>query len=93
MNILDESRLTLTALAKRENVDVATCWRWATKGCRGVVLETVAIGGRRMTSIEAFQRWVAAQNPTKATLTAKASDAARMRRSAEAARQLAAAGY
>lgn len=61
--ILSESRLTLTELAKREGVNVCTCWRWATAGVRGVVLETLATGGKRITSAEAFSRWVAAQNP------------------------------
>ena len=26
---------------------IATMWRWATRGCRGVVLRTTLIGGRR----------------------------------------------
>lgn len=38
---------------------VATLWRWATRGVRGVVLETAIVGGRRMTTpamIEAHLR-------------------------------------
>lgn len=40
----------------------ATWWRWSTKGVRGVRLETLLIGGRRMTSREALLRFVAASN-------------------------------
>ena len=36
---------------------VATIWRWVKRGCRGAKLETVLIGGRRFTSIEAIQRF------------------------------------
>ncbi|MCU0865722.1 MAG: DUF1580 domain-containing protein [Planctomycetes bacterium] len=34
-----------------------TLFRWATKGCRGVVLETICVGGTRCTSKEALQRF------------------------------------
>lgn len=37
---------------------IATCWRWINRGVRGVKLETVLIGGRRFTSLEALQRFV-----------------------------------
>jgi hypothetical protein len=35
----------------------ATWWRWWRKGRRGIRLETVVRGGRRLTSIEAVQRF------------------------------------
>jgi hypothetical protein len=35
-----------------------TIARWATRGRQGVRLETVTIGGRRYTSLEAIQRFV-----------------------------------
>jgi hypothetical protein len=38
---------------------VRTVWRWIQKGCRGVKLETVAIGGRRYTSRQAIGRFIA----------------------------------
>jgi len=38
-------------------VNVSTIWRWALKGSRGVKLETVFVGGIRMTSREALQRF------------------------------------
>ena len=39
---------------------VATCWRWIKRGVRGVKLETVLIGGKRYTSLEALQRFAEA---------------------------------
>jgi hypothetical protein len=36
---------------------VATLYRWSLKGCRGVILETIQIGGTRCTSREALQRF------------------------------------
>ncbi len=33
----------------------ATWWRWSRRGLRGVRLETLAIGRRRVTSVEAAQ--------------------------------------
>ena len=38
-------------------VNVATTWRWAIKGCRGIKLQTCMIGGVRMTSREAMRRF------------------------------------
>ncbi len=36
---------------------VSTLYRWATRGCRGVVLETIQVGATRCTSREALQRF------------------------------------
>jgi len=41
--------------------------RWITRGVRGVVLETVLIGGIRWTSAEAIQRFIERQNTPGAT--------------------------
>ena len=38
---------------------VSTLFRWAGKGVHGCRLETVLVGGRRFTSLEAVQRFVA----------------------------------
>lgn len=37
---------------------LATIWRWVQRGCRGVKLETVLVGGRRFTSRQAIQNFV-----------------------------------
>src|SRR4051812_27731310 len=60
MTLLNEQRLSLTALSKREDINVSTAWRWAQRGVRGVKLETFNIGGRRWTTEEAFSRFVEA---------------------------------
>jgi len=41
-------------------VSLPTLWRWMLKGTRGVVLESIRIGGRRYTSKEACLRFVEA---------------------------------
>jgi hypothetical protein len=37
---------------------LSTVWRWVTRGCRGVKLETIRIGARRYTSRSAVRRFV-----------------------------------
>ena len=39
---------------------VSTIWRWMTSGCRGIRLESLVCAGRRFTSLEAIERFVAA---------------------------------
>jgi hypothetical protein len=47
----------------------ATLWRWATRGVGGVRLETYKIGGRRYTTAEALERFVAClSNPSAASV-------------------------
>lgn len=48
-----------------------TLFRWVTKGCRGVVLESICIGGTRCTSKEALQRFF--DGVTRARVSATAS--------------------
>lgn len=40
--------------------DFSTWWRWSRRGWRGIKLETVRVGKRRLTSVEAMQRFIAA---------------------------------
>lgn len=35
----------------------STVWRWARKGCRGVRLESLRLGGRFVTSVQALERF------------------------------------
>ena len=58
VELLQETRVSLTQLAREQGVYMPTVWRWAMKGARGVKLETMQIGGRRYTTQEAFQRFV-----------------------------------
>lgn len=41
---------------------VTTVWRWCLKGCRGVRLESVCIGGRRYVTIPAIERFINRSN-------------------------------
>jgi hypothetical protein len=45
--------------------NISTLHRWATRGVRGVVLETVAVGHVRYTSVEAVQRFMHAKPAAK----------------------------
>lgn len=38
----------------------STVWRWVLKGVRGIRLETIVVGGKRYTTIEAIERFIAA---------------------------------
>ena len=40
-----------------KRIHISTLHRWASRGLRGVVLETIRVGGRRYTSTEALQRF------------------------------------
>lgn len=60
--LLDEDRLTLNELAREEGVSPSTVWRWTQRGVRGQKLEAISVAGRRVTSRQAFARWVAATN-------------------------------
>lgn len=59
-----ESLVSLTEATKRlprrragKRPNVSTLYRWSTAGCRGVILESIQIGGTRCTSREALARF------------------------------------
>ena len=61
---IDENIITLADAAKElprrrrgRKTHVSCIYRWSTVGCRGVVLETLQVGGTRCTSREALQRF------------------------------------
>lgn len=62
---VDEPVLTLVEAAgwlerrfgRRPNV--ATIWRWATRGIKGVRLATIALGRRRYTTVNALKQFIA----------------------------------
>ena len=76
-----EGVVSVVAAAAAEGVAIGPkqALRWTQHGVGGVVLESVRVGGRRMTSRAAFRRFVAAQQrevvPGAATLNARAADA------------------
>ena len=69
----------------------STMARWIQRGVRGVVLETVLIGGRRLTSREAIARFFEAQNSDQSPAP-QITASQRQRQSAAARKALAEIG-
>lgn len=75
--MIDPRKETLIGIADArsqfpQQPSTATLWRWVLKGARGAVLESIHVGGRRFTSIEACERFVEAssnreERPTQRT--------------------------
>jgi hypothetical protein len=47
----------LTGVAKP---NVSTLWRWCLKGCKGVKLDSICIGGKRFVTAAAIERFIEA---------------------------------
>jgi Protein of unknown function (DUF1580) len=63
ITLLDEpDQISLPQLARRAKVHGSTPWRWALKGINGHVLPTAKHGGRRVTTLTAYQNWLVAIN-------------------------------
>ncbi len=60
---------------------VATVWRWATKGTRGVKLQTWMLGGHRVTTPQAVEAFLQALNAA-APVAESTDDATRRAREA-----------
>lgn len=66
-----ENPLTFSEVSKwlpkrnGKKVHYSTVYRWATKGVRGRVLETIRVGGVRYTSVQALERFLSAPTPTE----------------------------
>jgi hypothetical protein len=44
---------------------VSTLWRWCLKGCKGVVLESICIGGKRFVTAAAIERFIEASTAAR----------------------------
>jgi len=55
---LREAARLLPRRRKGKRPHVSCLYRWTTSGCRGVVLESVSVGGTRCTSREALARFI-----------------------------------
>jgi len=44
---------------------VSTLWRWCLKGCKGVRLESICIGGKRFVTATAIERFVEASTVSR----------------------------
>jgi hypothetical protein len=54
---LKQATRVLPGRSGEKPIHVATLHRWASRGCRGIKLETLQVGGTRYTSREALQRF------------------------------------
>ena len=54
---LTQATIYLPRRRRGRKAATSTLHRWATRGLRGVVLETIRIGGTRCTSLQALQRF------------------------------------
>ena len=54
---LTEATQHLPRRRRNKRPATATIYRWAQRGVRGVVLETIQVGGTKCTSVEALQRF------------------------------------
>lgn len=66
---------------------VSCLYRWTTAGCRGVVLESIQIGGTRCTSREALGRFFRRLTAASGSTSDKQQTPAARRRHAAAAEQ------
>ena len=59
--LLDEGVLSITQAAAAEGITISTktALRWCLHGVRGTRLESLKVGGRRLTSRKAIRRFVA----------------------------------
>lgn len=64
---IEDVRDYLPSSRRGKKLGKAVNFRWAGRGVRGVVLETIRCGGSRLTSVEAIQRFVEAQNQSPRT--------------------------
>ena len=94
INYETETIITLGEACRRvppDGASTATIARWIQRGIKVkatgkvVKLETIAIGGRRVTSLEAMSRFITAQNADDVPATPVIS-ASQRRRQSEAAR-------
>ena len=90
VDLTAETLIPLPAAASRvppAGVALSTAHRWRLNGVRGNKLATVLVGGRRYTSIEALERFLAAINGGQvATPSLSAATAKRQKATAAALR-------
>ena len=66
---------------------LSTLHRWRLKGVRGRRLETLSVGGRRFTSLQAITRFIDAGNSSDAPQTAPTFTPTQRQRMSNAARE------
>ena len=92
---LTEATTHLPRRRAGKSTNVATLYRWAQIGCRGIRLETLCVGATRCTSMEALQRFfdaLTAQSERQPTVPAPRMTRQRRQQIEAAERRLAQAG-
>lgn len=87
---LSEAARSLPRRRRGRKPHVSCLYRWSVSGCRGVLLETIQVGGTRCTSREALARFFQAltYGPEATQPDRPRTSAARQRASERAAREL-----
>jgi len=89
---LSKAKVQLPVRRAGKKPHLSCLYRWSTTGCRGVVLETIQIGGTRCTSIEAMQRFFERLSRSRSndgvTVEQTRTESARGRASERAAKEL-----
>lgn len=85
---LNEARNLLPRRRRNKRPDLSTMYRWTQKGCQGVVLESVTVGGTRCTSREAVGRFIERLTVLGAGPTEVRGPARRKRANSQAEREL-----
>lgn len=90
-----ETLLPLREVPKRlpprpnsKRLHISAVYRWVQRGVRGVVLETVRVGGTTYTSVEALQRFAEAQSRGSLPAPAAPQPQARQRAIASASERV-----
>jgi len=92
INVSSEALLSLSEAAGRlpkrrrgKRPHIATLYRWAQRGVRGIRLETIQVGGTLCTSLEALQRFFdRLSQPDAPIQTTPSAEQARAQAEAEA---------
>jgi len=60
MHLLTEDLLGLNEVPPvlQKRVNISTVWRWTNRGIKGVQLETIKLGGKTLTSVQAVTRFI-----------------------------------
>lgn len=83
INPTTESLLTVTQASQQipGRPHVATVWRWILKGLNGIKLGSVKVGGRRYTSAEAIESFIADSNAGNSSIDSSNHDSTRREQS------------
>jgi hypothetical protein len=63
MEFLSLTEAVFLVTGRRPNL--STSWRWSTKGARGIRLETVIVGGKRLTTVEMVRAFIRASTDAR----------------------------